>query len=322
MVAQQRRRAEPAAQGDLLDRQIGPLEQPAGMVKSLAGNPFRGRRPGLGEEPTCEGAFGQVRVPGQLTDRQVLLEVLHHPGEQRLEALGGDRGDRLLDELPLTAVALRGNDHAPGDPGRDVGAELAADQVQAGVDARRGASAGEDGAVLDEEDGRVDGGCGIALGEFGRVVPVAGRRPAVEQARLGEDEAARTRGQDRGAGGVGLANGLKHRLGEGLGLGRGDGDNIGAAQPVEAEGDGEAHPVVHGEGLTRSLGAHPELERRHPVGGPVDAENLREDAEFERERAFGEQHGNGAQRHTPEYAAGLAEKPRRGTVLPLSAVIR
>jgi hypothetical protein len=159
-----------------------------------------------------------------------------------------------------------------------------------------------------KRDGRVDGGCGIALGEFGSVVPVAGRRPAVEQARLGEDEAARTRGQDRGAGGVGLANGLKHRLGEGLGLGRGDGDNIGAAQPVEAEGDGEAHPVVHGEGLTWPLGADPELERRHPVGGPVDAENLREDAEFERERAFGEQHGNGAQRHTPEYAAGLAEK--------------
>ena len=69
-------------------------------------------------------------------------------------------GDRLHDVLGLAAVAVRRHDHPAGDAVGDAGALLLADQVQAGVDAGRGARAGDHRIVVDVEDVRVDLGLG------------------------------------------------------------------------------------------------------------------------------------------------------------------
>ena len=56
----------------------------------------------------------------------LLVEVLGHPVEDVLQAVAGLGGHRGLDELALPAGAVRRHDHAAGDAGGHLGAELRA----------------------------------------------------------------------------------------------------------------------------------------------------------------------------------------------------
>ena len=97
---------------------------------------------------------------------------------------------RSVDELRLAAVAVRRDDHPPGDGVGDVRAVVQLHEVEAQVDARRGARGGEDAVGADVQDGRIELDAWEAgpeeLGEH----PVRGRPPPVEQTGLGQDERA------------------------------------------------------------------------------------------------------------------------------------
>ena len=142
---------------------------------------------------------------GELGDGVLGREVVEHPGQQRREAVGRALRDRQLDVLALAAVALRRHDHAPGDHVGGGGAELAAHEVQAGVDAGGRAGAGDDVAVVDEQDVGVEQDRREAVEELLAVAPVRGAGPAVEQAGGAEDERATAHRQQRRAAVVGLA---------------------------------------------------------------------------------------------------------------------
>ena len=66
--------------------------------------------------------------------------------------VSGDRAARAVDELPLAAVAVRGEHQPPADRVGDLGAVVAADEVQAEVERGGAAGGGEDVAVVDEQD--------------------------------------------------------------------------------------------------------------------------------------------------------------------------
>src|SRR6266568_1933962 len=74
-----------------------------------------------------------------------------------------------------------------------------ADDVQAQVDACGGARAGQHVAIVDVQHGGIQLDRWVVPGQFAGVVPVRGRRAAVEQARGGEDERAGAQRDDTGA---------------------------------------------------------------------------------------------------------------------------
>jgi hypothetical protein len=110
--------------------------------------------------------------------------------------------------------------------------------VQARVDAGRGARAGDQIAVVDEQHIAVDPGGRIHPRQFRCVRPVSGAVPAVEQARGTCDERSGADGQDRRAGLGRCPKGRQRfrRVGVGsvCGLRRGHRHQIRAREPVEA----------------------------------------------------------------------------------------
>ncbi len=103
-------------------------------------------------------------------------------------ARGGEGGG---DELGLAAVSVWWDDQAAGDLVGVGRAVVEADQVQAQVHGGGLARGGEDVAVVDVEDVRIDGGGRVAPGQFPGVGPVGGGAPAVEQSGRSQDEGAR-----------------------------------------------------------------------------------------------------------------------------------
>src|SRR4051794_24824674 len=75
----------------------------------------------------------------------------------------------------------------PGGAVGDLGAVVAADDVQAQVDARGGAGRGQDVTLVDVEHVGVQVDRRMGAGELRGVLPVRGGAPPVEQARGGED---------------------------------------------------------------------------------------------------------------------------------------
>ena len=120
------------------------------------GEPVVRCRPGRGAEAPRERTGGQVDPSGELVDGELLLEVLGHPLEQRLDRVVVAGRHRQVDELRLATVAVRRHDHAPGDRVRHRAALVLAHDVQAEVDAGCGPGAGEDVAVLDVEHVRLE----------------------------------------------------------------------------------------------------------------------------------------------------------------------
>src|SRR5205807_7619594 len=172
--------------------------------------------------------------------------------------------DRLVDVLGLTAVAVRRYYHAPGDAVGDPRALFLPDQVEARVDARGRARAGDHRVVVDVENVGIDLGRRVAAGQFGGAPPVRGAPAAVQQAGLAQDEGARADAQHAGAPVHRPAQRLQQVFGEEpepvrpldrlarvdaepLVVDRGQRDQVRGLQPLQAAGgvDGEVVVGVH-----------------------------------------------------------------------------
>ena len=245
-----------------------------------------------------------------------LLQVPDGPGQDLRQPVVAARGHRALDELALPTLALRRDDHPPGDGVGDAAAELAAHQVQARVDAGRGAGAGDEVAVVDEQHVRVHLGQWEACGELGGVPPVGGAPAPVEQPGRPEDERARAHAEQDGAGRVRRPQGLEQGWRVGLLLaGGGHHHEVRAHQPVEPERRHHLHAHPGGERLPGHRPAHPELERGHALFGAIDPEDLAGDAELE-QRQLVDQQGRDGSQHGSTLMAGSC---RSTAYLPLVA---
>ena len=237
VVAQQRGGAEAGAGRDGLDRRgrcspaacaRGAVAGPAATCRAWC----RSRRRSGGRRcaPTSLRGWASTRT-GCSSARCSRIQV---SSGERLSALQSGTGQ--VDVLALAAVALRRHHHPAGDLVGDRGAELAADVVQARVDAGRGAGAGDHPVVLDEEHVRVDVARGKRRLSSSVCTPVRGAGASVQQAGLAEQEGARADREHPGAARVRPAEDVEHRLGGRLRLVVGRGDHqvgaLGSRQPV------------------------------------------------------------------------------------------
>jgi hypothetical protein len=92
------------------------------------------------------------------------------------------------DELGLAAFSFQRHHRHAGRVGGDCRAVVAADHVQAHVEAGRRARRGEELAVVDVEHVRVDCHTRVAGRQLGGGHPVGGRTQPVEKAGRREDE--------------------------------------------------------------------------------------------------------------------------------------
>ena len=157
--------------------------------------------PGLVAEPPGEGPHAHPGVRGQRRQVERLVEMGQRPGAGRAAAVDGRSVRHVAhDELRLAAVPPRRHHAAPGGAVGDLAAEVAADQVQAQVDARprpRPTSARR------RRRRRARRGPAAPAGNAAEQVgvgPVRRRGPAVEPADRGERERG---GADRDQPGAG-----------------------------------------------------------------------------------------------------------------------
>ncbi len=238
-----------------------------------------------------------------------LLQVGQYPIQLGCKAIGAVHWDGLIDVLTLTAVALRRDHHPAGDHVGDRAAQLAAHQVQARVDAGGGARAGDQVAVVDEEDVAVHLGRRIAPRQLVGVHPVRGAGPAVEQSGRARDERPRTHGQDDGPGirgGTQRGQRLRRIV---LVDDRGHGHQVGTDELAEVVVGGQrgAHRGAQGPAGLRA--AHLEVEVGHAVVAAVDAEDLADHPELEDRQAVEDQRG-----HSADHGSILAEIDTPATV--------
>jgi len=204
-----------------------------------------------------------------------------HPVQHRGERVRRALGHRLVDELPLPALALRRDDHPPRDAVDHGAAQLAPDQVQAGVDPGGGAGAGDEVAVVDVEDVRVDLDLRVAGAQLVDAVPVRGDLPAVQDPGLGQHEHPRAHAEHHRPVRLRVPQGLEGLLGELAHPGGGDGDEVGAAQAVEPVPRDDVDTAGRADRPAGLRSAHPEVEHGQPVVGAVQAEDLAQHPELE-----------------------------------------
>lgn len=213
-------------------------------------------------------------------------------------------GTLLRHVLGLAAAAVGGRNETPGGVVGRGHAEVAAQDVQAQVDAGGGAGRGEHAALVDEQHVLVDLDERIPGHECPRVVPVCRGAPAVEQARGGEREGARRDGGEPRAPVVGgdqrFDDGLRRILAVRESV-AGDEHDVGPRKRIDAVGDVVREAVATGHG-TGCCPAHPYLVRHARAG----RENLRRNADIERLRTL--EHKDGDVMH----AGGWHRKRLRG----------
>ncbi len=261
-LAQRLTRAETGPAGHHLHRQIRGLQQLPGQVEPASGQPLGRAGAGLLPEPAGERAHAHPRTAGQLVQAQRLSQVLQGPGTAGGGARPGGFRHRPVDVLRLPAVPPRRHHAGAGRPVGDLAAVVAADHVQAQVDAGRRAGRGED-AVVDEQHVRVETDPREQAVEAVRPGPVRGRPAAVEQAGGGQDERAGADRHDPGASPVGRDQGLdqlRRRAAVGqhrTAARRRDDHGIGVAEQVDAVIREQAEPGAGGHGTTvEGAGAH------------------------------------------------------------------
>jgi hypothetical protein len=88
----------------------------------------------------------------------------------------------VRNELRLPTSALEWHDRKPGDRRRHFGAEIAANKVNAEVEARGSARGRQHAAIVDVEDVRIDLDAGMTAGEIGGRKPVRRSAEPVEHA--------------------------------------------------------------------------------------------------------------------------------------------
>lgn len=164
-----------------------------------------------GVEAAGEGARTHQGAGGHVFDGEFFMEMGGHPGERCAEGFGLVGADqRRFDILGLVAVALRRDDHATGNGRSDVGAVVLANDMERKIDGGGGSGRGENLAVVDIEDARVDLDPGITGGEFSGPAPMRGDAAAIEQASFGKNERAGAEGEDARAALIGEAQGIEH----------------------------------------------------------------------------------------------------------------
>lgn len=225
-----------------------------------------------GETPACLASMSRVR----------LAEPVQRPLAGGGEPLAERLGDAARHVLGLAAAAVGGRDQTPG---RVVGrghSEVAAQDVQAQVDAGGGAGRGEHAALVDEQHVLVDLDERVPGHECPRVVPVRRGALAVEQARGGEREGARRDGGEPRAPVVGgdqcVDDGLRRVVAVREPV-AGDEDDVGPRKGVEAVVDVVREAIAAGH-ETGCRPAHPHLVRharsgRENLSGNSDIERLR-----------------------------------------------
>ena len=87
VLAQRRCRAEPRPRRDLLDVEVGVLEQPARLEHALGVEPPKRRGPRLGDEAAGERARADRRAASERRDVQRLVEVVQRPAPDGLERI-------------------------------------------------------------------------------------------------------------------------------------------------------------------------------------------------------------------------------------------
>ena len=128
--------AETGLMGDPVDAQVGGLQQLPGEFDTLLGQPLAGAHPHLLAETPGEGAHAHRLPSGELRQGERLAEPAEGPGAGPLGAGELRVGQRTPDVLRLAALALRWHDGAARDRVGHRRTEVAADDVQAQVDAR------------------------------------------------------------------------------------------------------------------------------------------------------------------------------------------
>ena len=199
---------------DLLDVEVGVLEQAPRLEHPLGVQPLERGGPGLGDEAAGERPRADRGAVGERGDVERLVEVVERPAPDLLErAAPVAGGQRALDELRLAALAMRRGDHRPRDAGR-----------RAARRGRRGPGAGRGRcprrgpprsppALVDVERVGFDLDPREAPRELVGVEPVRRRPAAVEEPGVGERErAGADRRHPRAAGGRGPQR-LERRLG-------------------------------------------------------------------------------------------------------------
>ncbi len=240
MQPQIRTGAQADVGGDLLYAPLRKLQELAGDVDAGAHDPLHRRIPRVVDEAPRERTRRDRGMPGQRVKRERLTEPVQRPLARGGEPLPQRLGHTARHVLCLTAAAVGGRDQTPG---RVVGRghpEVAAQDVQAQVDARGGAGRRQHAALVDEQDVLVDLDERMPRRECPRVVPVRRGASAVEQARGGEREGARRDGGEPRAPIVGgdqrVDDGLRRVVAVREPV-AGDEDDVGPRERVEAVGD-------------------------------------------------------------------------------------
>ena len=139
-----------------LDREVGRLEQALRAADARAGDPARRRRADLLAKPPAQRPGAHGGVPCDHGQRQILAEILLEPREERTDRRVVN-GRRLVDdELRLAAGALERHHRGARHCRRRLGAEVAPHQVEAQIEACRGARGRQHLAVVDVQHVGVD----------------------------------------------------------------------------------------------------------------------------------------------------------------------
>src|SRR5262245_52676498 len=185
VLAQRRGRAVADLRRDALDGVAARLEQLERAPDARDPHPARRRGTGLVAEAPAQAARAHRHATRQPIQRERLALVLLDPAEQRRERCAVVARYGTAGPLRLAAVALERHDGQLRRLHRDGGAVVAPYQVEAQVQARRGARRRQDLALVDVEDIRLDVDRRMAARELGGGTPVRRRTPAIQEARRG-----------------------------------------------------------------------------------------------------------------------------------------
>lgn len=135
MQAQVGRRPKSTILGHSLNREIRRLQKFSRTPDPRIEEPLQRGGARLLGEPSDEGPLGKPGVSSQRTQGKRLIKSRQGPFPSATERVSAHRRDGCGNELRLPAVTVWSGDQGTGDLASDHGSEVAADDVQAQVDA-------------------------------------------------------------------------------------------------------------------------------------------------------------------------------------------
>ena len=218
-----------------------------------ASSQLEDRDAGLGGEAAGEGALGDVGVGGELAT--VRGSWRRSSAQARVAASEPPAwsGSGCSTYWAWPPSRWGGTTMRRATAARERGAVVAAEDVQAEVEARGDAGRGQHVALVDVEHVGLDAHARVAGGEVGGVAPVGGRAAAVEHAGGGQRERAGADRDHARAAGVRGAQRVEHRLGGHAQVGREarDEHRVGVDERLEAGLGDDVKPAVVGTGPAR-----------------------------------------------------------------------